>query len=80
MCVYSSASTPSVHPRSFQELRRQHDKLSLTIGLLVFLLFDTVAEALNIIATTPGVFGGAPLIVLVALLASGALIAVGTHA
>ena len=60
-------------------MRRQHDKLSLTIGLLVFLLFDTVAEALNIIATTPGVFGGAPLIFLVALLAFGALVAVGSQ-
>jgi ZIP family zinc transporter len=52
--------------------------LSLTVGLLIFLLFDTVAEALDIIATTPGVFGGAPLIFLVALLAFGALIAIGS--
>lgn len=51
--------------------------LSLTVGLLVFLLFDTVAEALELVATTPGVFGGAPLVFLVALLAFGALIAVG---
>jgi zinc transporter, ZIP family len=53
--------------------------LSLTVGLLLFLLFDTVAEALEIIAETPGVFGGAPLVFLVALLAFGALIAVGAR-
>jgi zinc transporter ZupT len=52
--------------------------LSLTVGLLIFLLFDTLAEALEIIATTPGVFGGAPLVFLVALLAFGALIAIGS--
>ncbi|HMO57213.1 MAG TPA: hypothetical protein PKC19_07655 [Roseiflexaceae bacterium] len=52
--------------------------LSLTVGLLIFLLFDTLAEALEIIGTTPGVFGGAPLIFLVALLAFGALIAIGS--
>lgn len=43
--------------------------LSLTVGLLIFLLFDTGAAALELIATTPGVFGGAPLVFLVALLA-----------
>jgi zinc transporter, ZIP family len=52
--------------------------LSLTVGLLIFLLLDTVAEALEIISTAPGVFGGAPLIFLVALLAFGALIAIGS--
>jgi zinc transporter ZupT len=52
--------------------------LSLTIGLLVFLLFDTIAEALKIIGTTSGAFGGAPVIFLVALLAFGALVAVGS--
>jgi zinc transporter ZupT len=52
--------------------------LSLTVGLLIFLLFDTIAEALDLIARTPGVFGGAPLVFLVALLAFGALIAVGS--
>ncbi len=50
--------------------------LALTVGLLLFLLFDTVAEALELIATTPGVFGGAPLVFLVALLAFGLLVAV----
>ena len=53
--------------------------LSLTVGLLVFLLFDTIAEALEIVAKTAGVFGGAPLIFLVALLAFLALIAIGAR-
>jgi zinc transporter ZupT len=53
--------------------------LSLTVGLLVFLLFDTIAEALEIIAKTAGAFGGAPLIFLVALLACLALIAIGSR-
>jgi ZIP family zinc transporter len=34
--------------------------LSLTVGLLVFLLFDTIVEALEIVAKTAGAFGGAP--------------------
>jgi zinc transporter ZupT len=51
--------------------------LSLTIGLLIFLLFDTIAEALEIVAAVAGVFGGAPLVFLVALLAFLALIAIG---
>jgi len=38
------------------------------VGLLIFLLFDTVAEALELVAATLGVFGGAPLVFLVALL------------
>jgi zinc transporter ZupT len=53
--------------------------LSLTVGLLVFLLFDTLAEALEIIGAVAGVFGGAPLIFLVALLACLALIAIGSR-
>jgi zinc transporter ZupT len=53
--------------------------LSLTVGLLVFLLFDTIAEALEIVAKTAGAFGGAPLVFLVALLAFLALIAVGSR-
>lgn len=53
--------------------------LSLTVGLLVFLLFDTIAEALEIVAKTAGAFGGAPLIFLVALLAFLALIAIGSR-
>jgi zinc transporter, ZIP family len=53
--------------------------LSLTVGLLVFLLVDTLAEALELVAATPGVFGGTPLVWLVALIAFGALIAVGAR-
>ncbi len=53
--------------------------LSLTVGLLVFLLFDTTAEALEIVGRTAGVFGGAPLVFLVALLAFGTLVAVGSR-
>lgn len=51
--------------------------LSLTVGLLVFLLFDTVEEALELIASAPTVFGGAPLIWLVGLSAFLALVALG---
>jgi ZIP family zinc transporter len=54
--------------------------LSLTVGLLIFLFFDTFAEALEIVAATSGAFGGAPLIFLVALLAFGALLALGAPA
>jgi zinc transporter, ZIP family len=54
--------------------------LALTVGLLVFLLFDTVAEALELVAVTPGVFGGAPLVFMVALMAFLALIALGSRA
>jgi zinc transporter, ZIP family len=53
--------------------------LALTVGLLVFLLFDTVAEALELVAAVPGVFGGAPLVFMVALLTFGALIALGSR-
>jgi zinc transporter ZupT len=53
--------------------------LSLTVGLLAFLLFDTIAEALEIVAKTAGAFGGAPLIFLVALLAFLTLIAIGSR-
>ena len=53
--------------------------LSLTVGLLVFLLFDTIAEALQIAAAVPEVFGGAPLVFLVALLTFLALVAFGAR-
>lgn len=56
-----------------------HVILSLTIGLLVFLLFDTIAEALEIMTRAAGVFGGAPLVFLVALLACCGLVAVGAR-
>lgn len=53
--------------------------LSLTVGLLVFLLFDTLDQALKIVATAAGVFGGAPLVFLVALLSFSAIIAVSAR-
>lgn len=53
--------------------------LALTVGLLLFLLFDTIDSALGIIATTAGAFGGAPLVFLVALLTFGGLLAVGAR-
>jgi hypothetical protein len=53
--------------------------LSLTIGLLLFLFFDTIFEALEIIGRTAGVYGGQPLIFLVALVAFLALVAVGSR-
>jgi zinc transporter, ZIP family len=53
--------------------------LSLTVGLLIFLLFDTIAEALEIMAKTAGAFGGSPLVFLVALIAFLALIAIGAR-
>lgn len=52
--------------------------LSLTVGLLLFLLFDTLGEALEIVSATPAVFGGGPLVFLVALLTFLALVALGT--
>jgi ZIP family zinc transporter len=53
--------------------------LSLTVGLLVFLFFDTIFEALEIVGRTAGVYGGEPLIFLVALVAFLALVAVGSR-
>jgi ZIP family zinc transporter len=50
--------------------------LSLTVGLLVFLFFDTVLEALEIAATLPGVFSGGPLVWLLVLLTVAGLMAV----
>ena len=52
--------------------------LSLTVGLLVFLLFDTFKEALELVGTTPEVFGGAPLVFLVALIAFLTLVVIGS--
>ncbi len=53
--------------------------LSLTVGLLIFLLFDTLAEALDVMSRTAGVFGGAPVIFLAALVAFLALVAIGAR-
>jgi zinc transporter ZupT len=53
--------------------------LSLTVGLLLFLLFDTFQEALEIVARAAGTFGGSTLVFLVALMAFLGLIAVGSN-
>ncbi|MFL5807019.1 MAG: ZIP family metal transporter [Roseiflexaceae bacterium] len=53
--------------------------LSLTVGLLIFLFFDMIFEALEIVGRTAGVYGGAPLIFLVALIAFLALVAIGSR-
>lgn len=52
--------------------------LSLTIGLLVFLLIDTALEGLEIGGELPGAFQGVPLLLFSALLAWLALVAVGS--
>ncbi len=54
-----------------------HFILALTIGLLVFLLVDTVLEGLEVAATTPEVFHAVPLIFFVSMLSFLALLAVG---
>ncbi len=51
--------------------------LALTIGLLIFLLIDTVLEGLEVAATTPEVFRAVPLIFFAAMLSFLALLAVG---
>ena len=51
--------------------------LALTIGLLIFLLIDTVLEGLEVAATTPEVFHAVPLIFFAGMLSFLALIAVG---
>lgn len=53
--------------------------LSLTIGLLVFLLVDTFLEALEFANELPGVFQGIPLILIAALLTWLLLLAIGTQ-
>lgn len=54
--------------------------LALTVGLLVFLFVDTVLEALELAAETPGVFQGVPVVVFGALLSLGLLLAIGRRA
>jgi len=53
--------------------------LSLTIGLLVFLLIDTFLEALEFANQLPGVFQGIPLILIAALLTWLLLLAIGSQ-
>jgi zinc transporter ZupT len=53
--------------------------LALTLGLLIFLLIDTLLEAFEIAAELPGVFQGVPLALFAALLTWLALVAVGSR-
>lgn len=52
--------------------------LALTIGLLVFLLIDTLLEVIEIGGTVPGVFQGVPLALFAALLSWLAIVALGS--
>ncbi|MEW6568748.1 MAG: metal transporter [Chloroflexota bacterium] len=51
--------------------------LSLTLGLLVFLLVDTALEALEVAGEVPGVFQGVPLALFAAVATWLAIVAVG---
>ncbi len=51
--------------------------LALTVGLLLFLFFDTILEALELAEKVPGVFQGVPVVYLGTLLSLGVLLAVG---
>lgn len=53
--------------------------LALTIGLLLFLLVDTLLEALELAALAPEVFRGTPLVWLAMLLTVGLLLAIGAR-
>src|ERR687893_2739643 len=50
--------------------------LALTVGLLAFLLIDTLEEAMEVAAELPGVFSGVPLVILLTLLTLLGLLAV----
>ena len=51
--------------------------LALTVGLLVFLVLDTLLEALEVAGQLPGVFSGIPLVILMTLLTLLGLMASG---
>ena len=53
--------------------------LALTVGLLVFLLVDTLLEAFELSGNLPGVFQGIPLILFSALLTWLVLLAIGSQ-
>ena len=53
--------------------------LALTVGLLVFLLIDTLLEAFEVAAALPEVFQGIPLALFVAMLTWLAIAAIGSH-
>jgi zinc transporter ZupT len=52
--------------------------LALTLGLLVFLLIDTLLEAFEVAGALPGAFQGIPLVLFVALLTWLLLLAIGS--
>ena len=52
--------------------------LALTLGLLVFLLIDTLLEAFEVAASLPGAFQGIPLVLFAALLTWLVLLAIGS--
>jgi zinc transporter ZupT len=52
--------------------------LALTLGLLVFLLVDTLLEAFEVAGALPGAFQGIPLVLFAALLTWLALLAIGS--
>ena len=51
--------------------------LALTLGLLVFLLIDTLLEAFEVAGRLPGAFQGIPLVLFAALLTWLVLLAIG---
>ena len=51
--------------------------LALTVGLLVFLVLDTLLEALEVAGQLPGIFSGIPLVILLTLLTLLGLMASG---
>ena len=53
--------------------------LALTLGLLVFLLIDTLLEAFEVVETLPGAFQGIPLVIFAALLTWLILLAIGSQ-
>ena len=53
--------------------------LALTIGLLIFLLIDTVAEGMEIAGGVSDVFHAAPLLIFAGLVSFGLLVAVGNR-
>lgn len=53
--------------------------LALTLGLLVFLLIDTLLEAFEVAGGLPGAFQGIPLVLFAALLTWLALLAIGAN-
>ena len=48
--------------------RRLNFVLALTVGLLIFLVLDTLLEAVEIAGGLPGAFSGVPMVILVVLL------------